>query len=431
MLIQFRVANYLSIKDPVTFSMVAAKGAELWDSNVFQEDKFDLLRSAVLYGANASGKSNFIKAITFARSFILGSQKTQVDEPVPVESFKLNAATENEPSLFEFIFVNQGVRYRYGFQADRLEIKNEWLFHAPKGREAKLFEREKQAIELGEDFKAAKGLEGRVRNNILFLSVAAQFNVELAISLSKWFSRCKTLSGLRDEGFLGYTFKQLERDEFRKRCLLFLKAADLGIEDLKVLQQERSVESLDKLPAALAAKIRDSAGKGGLPGDIKKILTEIKTIHNKYDGDNELVGPVSFDLGTEESAGTRKLFALSGPIMDSLDNGNIVFVDEFDSKLHPSLMQFILSLFHSKENNPKGAQIIFTAHNTYLLNRRTFRRDQVWFVEKDKFGGSHFSSLVDFKIRKTASFDKDYLLGKYGAVPFVGTCDFLGEDHDH
>jgi len=404
--------------------MVASKRTELWDSNVFIQDKFDLLKSAVLYGANASGKSNFIRAISFARMFILNSAKAQIEDPIRVKSFRLSDATENAPSFFEFIFINNGIRYRYGFAADRVEVKNEWLFHAPKGRETRLFLREKQNIEMNADFKEGKGLEDKTRNNALFLSVVAQFNGQIAISILNWFSKCNVISGLEDQGYKQYSLAQFEKEDYKKKILDFLRIADLGIEDLNIIQRKANNNDLEKMPKEVASIIKAQM-KDAAAGTI----TEVKTLHKKYDDKNASIGLEKISFESEESAGTRRIFALSGPIIDTLINGKILFVDELDSRLHPKLLQFIVGLFNSKEHNPNNAQLIFATHNTNILNRKNFRRDQVWFVEKDKYGSSKLFSLIEYNVRKTASFDKDYLEGKYGAVPILEDIDLLSGDN--
>ena len=403
--------------------MVAAKRTELWDSNVFTEDKFDLLKSAVLYGANASGKSNIIRAILFARIFIQNSAKAQIEDPIYVKSFRLNEIAEKGPSSFEFIFINNGIRYRYGFSADRAAVKSEWLFYAPKGREIKLFSRENQNIELNADFKEGKGLEEKTRNNALFLSVVAQFNGQIAISILNWFLKCNVISGMEHPGNMQYTLIQIEKEGYKKKVLDFLKIADLGIEDLNVTKRQFNVSDFEKMPKEVASIIKGQ-GTSAPTGSV----TEIKTLHKKYDEKNAPIGLETFELNLEESDGTRKIFALSAPIIETLLNGQILFIDELDSRLHPKLVQFIVELFNSKESNPKNAQLILASHNTNILNRRNFRRDQVWFVEKDEFGSSKLFSLIEYKVRKTASFDKDYLEGKYGAVPILEDIDLLNGD---
>jgi uncharacterized protein len=297
------------------------------------------------------------------------------------------------------------------------------LFYAPKGRETRLFFREKQKIELNADFKEGKGLEDKTRNNALFLSVAAQFNGPIAISILKWFLKCNVISGLEDQSYMQYTVSQFEKEDYKRKILNFLKTADLGIEDLNITQRQFNANDLETIPKEVASII-----KAQVKDVMASSVTEIKTFHKKYDEKKGLIGLEVFGFESEESDGTRKIFALSGPIIDTLLNGKVLFVDELDSRLHPKLMQYIVELFNSKEHNPNNAQLIFVSHNTNILNRRNFRRDQVWFVEKDEYGISKLFSLIEYKVRKTASFDKDYLEGKYGAVPIVDEIDLLNGD---
>lgn len=419
MLIQFSVSNFLSFKDQVTFSMVASTIKEHYDTNVFEASKkLKLLKSAVIYGANASGKSNLFRAMQFARKFILiSSKETQATEEIRVTNFKLSTETESKPSFFEFVFLLEGVQYRYGFEVDKVEVQREWLFYTPKTIEAKLFDREKNNISTGQNFQEGKEFVDKTRKNALFLSVVAQFNGQISTKILGWFKNFNIISGLNDTRYIDYTLRKLEDQNFKNDIIDFLKIADMGIEDFNV---EETPLNLGELPKELSERL----SRIDIRNPEKIIRTELKTLHKKFNGNGDVSSLVKFDLGKEESEGTKKFFAISGPIIDTLKNGRILAIDEFDSRLHPLLTQFLIRLFNSNIKNPSYAQLIFASHDASFLNKNFFRRDQIWFTEKNALGATDLYSLVEYKketgkIRKDASFSKDYLLGKYGAVPNI------------
>ncbi len=421
MLIQFSVGNFLSFKDIVTFSMVASTRHrnEYEITHTFLvENKFRLLKSSVVYGANASGKTNLFNALRFIKHFVLNSVKdSQLDE-IGVTNFKLGIDMDKIPSHFEVVFIQDGVRYRYGFDLDKTRIHREWLFYAPKGQEAKLFVRENNNFKIGDKFKEGKKLEDKTAKNALFLSVVAQFNGEISIRVIEWFKQINVISSIQETSYIHATFNQLNDPLFRKLVSQFLKIADLGIEDLKL-------EKIKVAPEDLPPEIRSQVKPGG-----EIINLNVKTLHKKYDSKGNDISLEEFTLNREESDGTKKLFALSGSLLDTLKTGKVLVIDELDARLHPKLTQFILGLFNSNEWNSSNAQLIFSSQSTNLLDKRFFRRDQIWFTEKNKFGATDLYSLAEYNVRKDASFGKDYLLGKYGAIPFVGEADFLFEDHN-
>lgn len=425
MLLEFSVGNYLSFKDTKTFSMISAQIKEHEDENVFFINKLKLLKSAVLYGANASGKSNLLKAMNFMRRFVFNSSKeTQATETIKVNNFKLSTKTEKKPSFFEIIFIHEGNKYRYGFEVDKNRVYSEWLFFVPSRQESKLFIRNNDDIEIGTTyFKEGKGLENKTRPNALFLSVVAQFNGEIAKKILEWFKKFKIISGISDKHYFGFTLDQLENTEFKNKFLKYLKIADLDIIDVDI---ERIKVDLLDLPENLKqlTKEKDIA-------IIERIL--MTTLHQKYNNKKQPISIEKFDFEEDESEGTKKYFGLLGPIIDTLENGSILVVDELDTRLHPFITRFIVELFNSKFSNKKNAQLIFATHDTNLLTNKLFRRDQIWFTEKNKYGITDLYSLVEYKeadkkIRKDAYFEKDYMLGKYGAIPFIDNYNILLKD---
>jgi len=426
MLIEFRVGNYLSFKNPVTFSMEAASISEHEEDNVFEFDKYKLLKSAVIYGANASGKSNLIKAMSFMEMFVFNSSKdTQAKEPIKVENFRLSTETENEPSFFEIEFICDQKKFRYGFEVDKNRVHSEWLFFTPSRREAKLFVRDENSIQIStRSFKEGKGLEEKTRSNALFLSVVAQFNGEISTKILNWFRVFKNISGLDDQSYKKFSASQFKNEDFRQKFVKYLKIADFGIDDITVDDSEISElrEALGKVGKVLQSKLDEK-----IDMDIFiDIFVEISTLHSKYDDKHKKIpSKVIFKL-KNESEGTQKFFGILRPILDTLDEGSILVVDELDARFHPLITRFIIQLFHSKQTNPNNAQLIFATHDTNLLTNKLFRRDQIWFTEKDQYDATDLYSLVEYKnVRKDAIYEKDYIAGKYGAVPFIKNFEVL------
>jgi AAA15 family ATPase/GTPase len=428
MLIEFSVGNYRSFRKTVTLSMVAAKlkakDAQLDASNSIDVDKdLKVLKSAAIYGANASGKSNLAHALAFMQRFVLHSSKeTQAAEAIKVDTFRLNTETEGQPAFFEIVFVLAGTKYRYGFKVDTKQVVAEWLFYVPSTREAKLFIREQDNIDVATAFKASRELVKLTRENALFLSVVAQFNGVLARQILGWFRDMNVISGIEDLGYRYYTIQCLEDPQYCEDIIRFVKNLDLSIYNLQI--EERKV-SADTLPSELSEEL-----KMFLLSPSTYHPPTIKTLHKKYNATGQVIGNEAFDLDEHESRGTAKLFSLAGPIVDTLKNGKILIVDELESHLHPLVTLAIIQLFHSSETNPKSAQLIFMTHDTNLLSNKVFRRDQIWFVEKDREGATDLYSLAEYKIRNDASFESDYMKGRYGAVPFLGDIRRLVEVSD-
>lgn len=424
MLIEFSVTNYLSIKERATLSMVASNDDALEDSNVFSIAKQRLVRSAVLYGANASGKSNILSALHLARRMILTSSKDmQANEEIGVEPFLLSTECDEKPSVFEVVFINAGTLYRYGFQADRKFIHAEWLFSRPSTKEATLFEREGSDIRVNaERFKEGRGLEERTRENALFLSVCAQFNGEIATALLTWFQNLRMLQGFASMGMLAATIERLQEPGNKIRILQLAQVADPGIKDYDFRQKKLTLQDL---PKEMSEQMKRDIMKES------PVIVELKTEHRKVDAAKKDMGAVLFDLDDNESAGTQKLVNLSGPILDTLEHGRVLVVDELDARMHPLLTRMIVSLFNSSANR-SNAQLVFASHDTTLLTSKLFRRDQIWFAEKDRYGATDLYSLAELKgVRKEATFAKDYIQGKYGAIPFIGDPKWLFCEDGH
>lgn len=425
MLIQFSVRNFRTFKERATLSLIASnydKDTRISD-NIIEDTKFNLriLKSAVIYGPNASGKSKLIEALMFMRRFAITSSKdSQKGDIISVEPFKLSVESENEPSEFEVMFSFKNEIYRYGFEVDKKQVVSEWLFHKPKTKEVELFYRDYQDFETHQRiFKKGQTLikEGLIRDNALMLSVAAQFNETISVNVIEWFKSLKAISGLKEDGYQSYTLGKTENPKDKNKILELLKAADLGIQDIQLKKLD-----MEELPKDMPEDLREMIFGQTV------FVSDILTSHKKYDNNKKHIGTINFSMIEDESSGTKKFFALTGPVLDSIEHGYPLVIDEFDSKLHPNLVCKIVALFNSKDHNPKNAQLIFNTHDTNLLNSGLFRRDQVWFTEKDKYGAAKLYSLADFKsnkVRKNEAFEENYIRGKYGAIPFLGFFDSL------
>lgn len=423
MLIEFKVSNFLSFKEEIRFSLAATslKDKKVSDESVlfhpYDNDKFTLLKSAALYGANASGKSNLVKAMIFFKKFILSSStSTQIDELIDVVNFKLSTESEKESSIFDIIFLSQNRQFMYGFSVNPLRVDAEWLYIKelkPKAREKEIYFRTYDSYEVNDIFQIGKDLVDKkmIRSNALFLSTAAQFNEPIATEIFHWLGTFNLVSGNRDGQYSPYTAFKLQDPASKARILDFTKFADLGIDDIQLVQEavaDMNVKEIDGRKEMALKKLF-----------VEKNSNSLFSFHQKFDKELNEKELVQFLFSQSESEGTIKYFGLAGPIIDTLDNGKILVIDELDSKLHPLLTQKIISLFNSIETNPKNAQLVFTTHDTNLLSANIFRRDQIWFAQKDRYGASTLYSLAEYiiPVRNDASFEKDYLAGKYGAVP--------------
>lgn len=419
MIEEFSFGNFWSFKDIQTLNMTAAKikskNTELDQINIFPINKdIDLLKAKAIYGANASGKSNVIKAlVTFIR-IIKDSVKEERALGL-IDSFQLSTETEDKPTFFQLIFRIGKTRYRYGFEADDKSIKSEWLFSTPNKREQALFIREdKSIVDINQThFKEGVMYQKLFENSkdpiftetSLFLTHLSSTGFgKLSKEIIKTISAISIISGLGHRGMYGVAGDSLSDSIKKKFILNFLKNADIGIDDLDTVEIAN-----ENLPDNIEDEVKEDLKKG-------KIIVSSRT---KFNADLKSEGNCDFSFGMQESEGTKKMFELSPFIYRSLKEGTPLFIDEFDSRFHPLLTKKIVELYNSTEN--KKSQLIFTTHDTNLLSSDLLRRDQIDFVEKDKYGASHLYTLVEIKgVRNDASFEKDYIQGKYGAIPFLG-----------
>lgn len=423
MLIELSVANFRSFRETQTFTLAKGKGDERAASNTFiatAANNIALLRSAAIYGPNASGKSNLLRALQTMQQIVLESAiNLQRGDKLPVTPFRLSPETRQQPSEFEVTFLVEGVRYQYGFAATAERIHEEWLLAYPKGRPQRWFGRawnqddQRYDWELGNNLSGEKQLwQKSTRDNALFLSTAVQLNSEQLQPIFDWFKNTLRLANVGGWGSAFSAFLCESGDKVR--IMDFLRAADLHIDD--ILVEARPFD-----PAALPADMPEPV-REAIAGNMKdrKIL-DIKTVHKDDEGN-----PVTFDFD-DESDGTQKLFSFAGPWIDSLTKGYVLFIDELHDNLHPRLVQFLVQLFHNPETNPNNAQLVFTTHETSIMNQAVFRRDQIWFCEKDKSQATVLYPLTDFSPRKgRENLEAAYLSGRYGALPFIRALKQIG-----
>lgn len=436
MLIEFRVQNFLSFRDEATFSMLAAPSVREHDgsddpsrSNLLLEPfgRDRVLKFAALYGANGSGKSNLIRSLLTMKNVVCYSLVVDgLLSALCSQHFCLDRECATRPSAWEIVFVETGVCYRYGFEVERGEVSAEWLFRKKKGtaRESYCFERDRNTIKVNpRTWAGAKGVAEQTRKTALYLTTCAQFNVQDAITVKDWFAKkLVILSGTQAEHYLAQTIQLFRNDQRMNNDIVgFLRQIDSGIRDIKIKAEQ--IEDLSAVPPSQRASLQWNVTENGLE------KYEIRSRHDCLEKDGSVSSiEMPFDV---ESTGTQKAFALAGPWFEVLRSGGTLVVDEFGSYLHTKLSLDLVKIFQRVTNT--NAQLIVATHDTNLLRRDLLRRDQIWFAEKKDRGVTDLYSLVEYRIdqaravRNDASYGKDYLLGRYGAIPYFGDVEqFLG-----
>lgn len=425
MLLRFAVSNHLSIKETQELSFIksALKGPEegLLSTPALPKDK--VLPAAIIYGPNASGKSNLLDALMFMRRAVLTSQrKWAPDGGIPRQPFLLSNACMGKPSRFEMDFDIEGVRYNYGFACTSSEFVEEWLYAAPVGHQRMIFERggpKPEDVKFGTSFTGQKqAIVQLMRPNSLFLSAAFQNNHQMAKLVVSAFQKVRGRNSLSTAPEV--LDRLLKDGEIDRRIMSFLAEIGTGITKHRQVESARSDEHTRQMRGIFEAiwnesdvKPTDDERKSFLE-DVGKDIN-IEFAHKSEDGDDV------FLKASRESAGTRRLIPLLQDVMIALDQGNICVIDEIDASLHTQVGDAIVALFTNRATNPKGAQIIATTHDTNLLSASNLRRDELWLVEKTPGGASELYSLADVKTRDTDNFERGYLHGRYGAVPFAGS----------
>lgn len=424
MLIEFRFKNYRSFRDEAVLSMEASGLGMYKNSLIKYNSKTSLLPGVAIYGKNGGGKSNVIRAFWLAVQFIKNAQRTQhADAPIPVHPFRLNDYSQNEPSAFEFIYTMDGIKYWYAFSADRERVYSESLYYAPKGQKALVFTREGQEFDFTEEKSKRKLIAKMVALNQLFFSVACTMNDQACVHAMRWFRERIYFS--RDYSDIP---KQLldysDNPGMLKAISDYAKAADFGIEDMQFEMNSKEIRELEMpedLPEgvrAALARFLQALSQTSDNADTKIAMNEVRAV-SMHQGQDKHGKDHLYPLElADESDGTRTLMSIAPAIESVLENGGVLLTDEIEKGLHPLLVDYIVAKFQSKETNPKGAQLIFTTHNTELLNMELLRKDQIYFADKNhEDGSSELYSISEFGTRTTENIRKGYLLGKYGAIP--------------
>lgn len=421
MLLRISVENHHSINSVQELSLVAAplKGGDsaLLTSSALQREK--VLPAAIIYGPNASGKTNFINALSFMRSAVLSSQnRWEADSKIPYNPFALSEECAARHSRFEVDFISEGIRYIYGFSNNAEAFSEEWLFSFPEGRQRLLFERS-----LDQGFKFGSSLAGRkrlveelVRDNSLFLSAAIQNNMTSLSPAFNFFRDLVLRNSISSPAQAIYS--EFKGSEFDERVMKFLASIGTGIDGYRQLENDRPQESMEQLTTMFSALIQKDKNKDKMMKDFLEDMAKefkIEFSHKSSDGKS-----VFLDVA-KESTGTRRLIPLLVSAFDVIDKGSILVVDEFDASLHTQVCELIVALFNDRKINKNGAQLIATTHDTNLLCSTNLRRDQIWLVEKNEHGSSEIYSLAEVKTRETDNFERGYLQGRYGAMPFSGS----------
>lgn len=388
MLIQFTIENHRSIRNSAVISFAASKDSSFRENLLHPDKKKVLLPAIAIYGANAAGKSNVLHAMKTMKNMIVGdAAKLLKGQKLPWEPFGGNT----DPTAFETVFMYHGVRYAYGFSFDENRIHTEYLYYWPNGREALIFSRDHGVYEFRENVNEQTALSNRTPDNKLYLVSSNDWNLPQTEKAYMWFFEKLTFL-MEEEPARSETVGQiLSSDAKKMRILKELMLADLGISDV-------SIKSIS--------------------GNAPVITTTHRIIHE--DGSIE-----HFQLRMDqESAGTQRFFARIGGWLQALDQGALLLVDEIEDSLHPLLTKRFIEMIQDQNVNVNGAQLLFTTHDAMLLDLKFFRRDQIWFAEKDdKTCATELYSLASFSPRKGEDVRKGYLRGRFGAVPFIGGDD--------
>ena len=407
MLIQFNFKNFKGFKEETSLDMTAATLLQEHPYNLIIGKEESYIKVAAIYGANGSGKSSIVQAFDFMRKWVLTSFKKESEKKgIPVKRFAFDNTSRNKTAEFEVFFMHNSNEYQYGFTVDNKKVHEEWLYKRDfrgKGKYKTLFERSGDKIECSNLLKGAEALSEFVEESTLFLSMIASAKINYAKDVFHWFIATEVI----DFGDIILELvmnkmlpANIEDENYLSGIRDFLKSVDINIDGIRVEKKKNFDDEY-----------------------------EYKIYSKHLSKDKKTPYEIPF---TEESSGTQKMFALYTYIVNAMNNGDTLIVDELDAKLHPLLLRYIINMFHNEDINKNGAQLVYTTHDNYTLSREIFRRDQVWFVEKDENAVSELYSLSELKlddnkkVRNDATYNKQYLLGRYGAVPILKGFDMLG-----
>ena len=403
MLLEFRCSNFKSIKEEIRFSMIAGKD-DTSEELLKVYNNFRVLRSAVIYGANGSGKSNFINALLFMCNLVQTSISYQPGQKIPQATHKLSE--KEKPSTFDIQFIRNNVRYAYGFSIEGGAITEEYLYYFPNGRQVKIFERDRMNIQPGNRYKSSfdVSIKDVLKENRLFLSCAANYsNVRELEEAFLFFTTDIVIYNPSMNNWTEYSIRLMQDNpSIKEEFLQMLNALDTGIQDVKLKVEKVKFTDLKRdlqLPDNLMGLIPEQEGN----------RIEAKVVYDQFE----------IDLLSEESSGIKRLFEIICPMIDILNTGKVLICDELEASLHEAVIYKIVQLFQNYKKDI-FAQLIFSTHDTSLLNRELFRRDQVWFTQLNKDRATDLYSLVEIKdVRKSENLAKGYVSGKYGAIPML------------
>lgn len=416
MLVGFTFENFASFYNSTEFAMtVSGNDSRYKELNTFSTPHGELLKSCFMYGANGSGKTNFINALAFMKYIITSELDVQSRIISKPNYFLFNNASKDKPTSFSIAFVIDGILYDYGFSVLNNKIINEYLDKKDK-RTVNVFTRSGSNFETikinSKEFKNVENVIKNTREDVLFLSWANFCNNEMAMKIYNWFDSIQIFDANDTNQLLSVTVNYMEEHENGKKDIVELMNK-LGIPindfEMEITDSRMSETLMSALKKSYKEKFKNIM-------NVKNIDLRIKQKVYDKDWNNYTVSDFSFEL---ESAGTRKLFEIAGPIISAINNGSVVLIDELDARLHPSLVRHLVMMFNSLSQNPNNAQLICNTHDVTLLDE-DIRRDQIYFIEKDEYGVSKLYSLCDFRgIRKDSKILKQYLLGVYGALPNI------------
>lgn len=421
MLLQFSCANFRSINEKCTLSLRAKSISDEPRNNVVKLGKnTKVLKTIALYGANSSGKSNFIKAFGAMLFHVLESVKLNDGDRLIFDPFRL-LKNNDGPTQFEVVFSVEEIVFRYGFEFNATKIVGEWLYKSTinNKKEEAYFIRTEEGIAVNDTaFPEGVGKEESTLDNRLFLSLCAQLNGPTAKVIISSLRCMSVLSGIDSIGYRGYTQQMLHNhlDGYEK-ALEFFYQSQLGFNSIGTKEKDISEEiKLGGIPEEMREDlVRQLKGK-------KSII--LYSNHNVYNKEGKIVDSINFDID-EESEGTKKLIEISGPIFDTLANGYVLWIDELDAKMHPLISNHLVKLFESPITNPLNAQLIFSTHDTNLLSSKLLRRDQIWFTEKDASEQTDLYNMMDIELpdgtkpRNDSNYERNYIAGRYGAIPYI------------
>lgn len=407
MILEIKLSNFYSIKDEIILDMRAAsiksKNAKALSDNLFSHGDIDVLKTVIMYGANASGKSNVLKAIRFCCSLILNSHNHNENTSFYYQKFKF-ANCAGKPSQFFIRFVVDNIEYEYAYSIMQDRILTESLYYYPKGRLKKLFVRDetkgntkKEKYDFGTDIKSPLSVAENTSDKTLFLSRASQMDREIAKTVFRYFHQTFILAYLNfNPGKTESLFKQ-----YKEQLIKGLQIADSDIVNVKIKKTKQAAKTVNINFAKNEAQLED----------VIQDNLEIRTYHRTDP-------KIGFDLIQEESQGTKKLFFILLSILDVTANNKVLLVDEIGESLHSDIIDYIFNLFRAGNK----AQLICTTHNTRFLDLKKFRKDQIFFVNKSEDGATDLYSLYDFSdFRDTMDLEKAYLQGRFDAVPYVNS----------